>query len=135
MLLENRRIFYIEDDLNNRAVVQTILERNGAKFAFERWGDANSLTKLEAFMPVDLILLDLMLPNHVSGYDVYEAIRADSGLRDVPVVIISAADPSIEMPKARRKGIQGYISKPIDVLTFPRLIAHFFEGQSIWVAS
>ncbi len=36
MLLKDKRINYIEDDLNNRAVVQTIQEQHGAKFACER---------------------------------------------------------------------------------------------------
>jgi CheY-like chemotaxis protein len=135
MLLENRRIFYVEDDLNNRAIVQMVLEQNGAKFAFERWGERQTITKLQAFMPVDLILLDLMLPNRVSGYDVYAAIRAEPQFNDIPVVIVSASDPAIEIPKVRRKGINGYIGKPIDVLTFPQLIARFLEGESAWVVS
>lgn len=134
MILKDKRIFYIEDDINNRAVVQTILEQNGAKFAFERWGGSQALTRLSEFMPVDLVLLDLMFPRGVSGYDIYDAIRQEIRFATIPVVIVSAADPSIEMPKARRKGLDGYISKPIDVFAFPRLLAKFFAGQSIWVA-
>jgi CheY-like chemotaxis protein len=135
MLLQGKRIFYIEDDINNRAIAQTILDRNGARFAFERWGGVQTLVRLNQFLPMDLILLDLMFPNNVSGYDLYDVIRNSPHFDNVPVVIVSAADPAIEMPRARKKGIAGYISKPIDVITFPRLIANFFEGQSVWVAN
>ena len=134
MILKDKRIFYFDDDINNRAVVQTILEQSGAKFAFERWGGPQALTRLREFMPVDLILLDLMFPRGISGYDVYDAIRQDPQFAAIPVVIVSAADPSIEMPRARRKRLDGYISKPIDVFAFPRLLAGFFEGQSVWIA-
>jgi CheY-like chemotaxis protein len=134
MLLKNKRIFYIEDDLMNRAVVKTMLELNGAQFAFDSWGNERIFNKLRHFMPIDLILLDLMLPHNVSGYNVYDAVCAEPDLSHIPIVMVSAADPSIEMPRARRRGFAGYISKPIDVQIFANQIAAFFENGSIWAA-
>lgn len=133
--LNNKRIFYIEDDIFNRSIVQTILERYGVKFWFDRWGKEQTIQRLLKFQPVDLILLDLMLPDGVTGYDIYAEILNTPALADIPAIIVSAADPSIEMPKARQLGINGYISKPIDVMTFPRYLVEFFQGESVWVAN
>lgn len=133
--LKDKRIFYIEDDIFNRSIVQTILERYGVKFWFDRWGKEQTIQRLLKFQPVDLILLDLMLPDGVTGYDIYAEILNTPELANIPAIIVSAADPSIEMPKARQLGINGYISKPIDVMTFPRYLVEFFQGESVWVAN
>src|SRR5579859_2672994 len=123
MSLKGKRIFYIEDNVGNRSLVEVLLEQRGAECAFERWGGKDVIKRLMAFMPVDLILLDLMLPNSVSGYDVFDLIRAIPMLNPIPIAITSAADPSIEMPKARAKGLAGYIAKPISILYFPSQVA------------
>ena len=133
--LRDKRIFYVEDDVFNRSIVQTILERHGAQFQFDRWGKDQTINKLKAFLPLDLVLLDLMLPGDVSGYDVFHAIKSDVALDHLSVVIISAADPSIEMLKARRLGFDGYISKPVDVMTFPMQLKDFFEGKPLWISA
>ncbi len=133
MLLQNKRIVYIEDEARNRTIVEMLLKAEGAKIWFERWGVPNlSVSTIMAFWPLDLILLDLMLPNGYTGYDVYAELRKQSMLDDVPIVIVSAADASIEMPKARRLGLTSYLSKPIDADQFPQQIKAILDGQAIW---
>jgi two-component system cell cycle response regulator DivK len=133
--LKGKRIFYVEDNVPNRALAQLLLEQHGAAIHFERWGnEADIITRLRSFMPVDLVLLDLMFPGKVTGYDIYDDIRCLPEFNAVPIVAISAADPSIEMPKARAKGFAGYISKPISLMQFPRQVADLINGQHIWYA-
>ncbi|NET74009.1 MAG: response regulator [Sphaerospermopsis sp. SIO1G2] len=84
-------------------------------------------------LPLDLILLDLMLAHGVSGYDVYDAIKEVPALKDVPVVCVSAADPNIEIPKAKTKGFNGYIAKPIRQRTFVTQLEAILSGdQTVW---
>lgn len=135
MLLQNKRIFYVEDDLTNRSLVQLVLEQHGAAMRFERWGSTDAIQRLYDFSPVDLILLDLMLPDNVTGYDVFSAIRADINFNGVPVVALSAADPAIEMSKARAYGFSGFISKPISLVDFPHQIKALIEGEVVWFAN
>jgi CheY-like chemotaxis protein len=131
-VLQGKRIFYIEDDVKNRSIAQVIIEQSGAKMGFERWGGAEALVRLKAFMPVDLILLDLMFPHNITGYDIFRAIRSDSTFDRIPVVIVSASDPAIEIPIARARGLDGFISKPIDLRWFPQQIATILTGQPVW---
>ncbi|MCU0466482.1 MAG: hypothetical protein MUF38_18180, partial [Anaerolineae bacterium] len=73
--LQGKRIFYVEDDARNRGVVRILLEQAGATVEFDRWGFAElALPKIKTFRP-HLILLDLMLPANVSGYDVFDALQ------------------------------------------------------------
>jgi len=132
--LKGKRIFYVEDDIKNKAIAQIILEQAGVVFAFERWGSENTIFKLRAFMPVDLIMLDLVLPRGVSGYDVFDAIRAEPELGHIPIVAVSAADPSMEIPKTREKGFAGFIGKPISLQLFPQQVAELLNGGNVWYA-
>lgn len=132
MLLLNKRIFYVEDNVQNRAIVQLILEREGAKVHFERWGGEDAFVRLKAFMPVDLILLDLMFPKNVSGYDIFDQLRADPDFAHIPVIAVSAADPGAEIPKAKAKGFQGFISKPVSIFSFAAQITKVLAGQTVW---
>ena len=131
MLLQGKRIFVVEDDPSNLAIITTILRRHGASVPFETWG-SGTVAKLLKCLPVDLILLDLALPRGVSGYDVYEEIRSQPELQDIPTVVVTAADPSIEMPKAREKGLKGFISKPLSYATFGTTIASVLDGEEVW---
>jgi two-component system cell cycle response regulator DivK len=133
--LKEKRIFYIEDNVSNLALVQMILEQQGAKVYFERWGnEADIINRLKSFMPVDLILLDLMFAGNVSGYDIFDQLRQVPDFDHIPIATVSAADPSIEMPKARAKGFAGYISKPVKLIMFPQQVADLINGQHVWYA-
>ncbi len=135
MALQDIKIFYVEDDPKNRTIVQFILESVGAKMEFDKWGIPETMAmKLQRYHP-DLILLDLMFPNQTSGYDVFDAIRRYPQFATIPIVAISAADPNIEIPKAREKGFSGFIAKPLDIRLFPQQIASVLKGENVWYSA
>lgn len=132
--LSGKRIFYIEDDINNRAIATMILQRSGVKVGFERWGANEVISRIRAFMPIDLILCDLMFPNNVTGFDVFDRIHQEPDLANIPILAISSSDPTLVMPKVREKGFVGFISKPINFVEFAHQIAQVIDGVPIWVA-
>ncbi len=131
MLLSNRRIFLIEDELKNLNMMQILLENHEARVSYERWG-RDTISRLQNFAPVDIILLDLNFPNNVSGYDVFEAIREVPEFADVPIAAVSAMDPAEAVPKTRAKGFAGFISKPVNAALFPQQVAAIIAGRHIW---
>lgn len=132
MILKGKRVFIVEDEVKNLSVVSTILQSSGATIVVERLGkDASQ--KLLKSLPIDVILMDIMLPYGVSGYDVVKEIRSVPELAQIPVVAVSAADPNIEMEKARLQGFNGFISKPIRINTFSRHIADIISGNQVWL--
>lgn len=132
-MLTNRRIFIVEDNLENRMVVQMILMSQGVQSEFDRWGN-HTIKKLKDFMPVDVILLDLMFPMGVTGYQVFDQIRRYEEFDHIPIVAVSAANPSEAIPKCRQKGFAGFIPKPIDDELFPEQLAGIIEGKALWQA-
>lgn len=133
MLLEGKRIFITEDNLTNRSIMQLLLHKEGATLAFERWGK-DTKKKIENFAPVDIVLLDLMLPNNISGFNVFDEIREMPEMENVPIVAVSAKLPGLAIPETKAKGFNGFISKPIDYVYFAQQIADSIAGQSIWYA-
>ncbi len=135
MLLQGRRILYIEDDPRNRRLVELLLGAAGAQVRVERWGvPAMALSAVAEHLPLDLILLDLMFSSGFSGYDVFRTLRQQAGLDTVPIVMVSAAEAGLEMPRARQAGLSGYVAKPIDALLFPQQVLDAIKGQPVWYA-
>ena len=121
----------MEDNLANRAIEQLLLEQAGAKIAFERWG-TETTKKLKQVMPVDIILLDLMFPNGITGYSVFSDIRAYPEFQYIPILAISAIDPMSAIPLTRKHGFSGFISKPVDFDFFADQVANVIKGQATW---
>jgi CheY-like chemotaxis protein len=130
-LLQDRRVFLIEDNVSNRVIMQMLLEQAGAQIGFERWG-TQTIQRLKAFAPVDIICLDLMFPRGFSGFDIFDEIRSQVDFDRVPIVAVSASEPAVAIPKAREKGFHGFISKPVDFDGFPRQIEQILNGERIW---
>lgn len=136
MLLTGKRIVYIEDDMRNRTLVDMILSAEGARLWLERWGlPGTALTTVIGHLPLDMILLDMMFPNGFTGYDIFNELRKLPELDDVPIVMVSAADASVEMPRAKAAGLTAYIPKPIDAEVFPAQLKAIMEGDSIWMTT
>lgn len=133
LLLEGKRIFIVEDDVTNLAIASVLLKQHGGEVGFERWG-ANTMSLLKLMAPVDIILLDLNLQHGVSGLDVYDTIRKDEAFAKVPIVAVSALDPSLAIPQTKKKGFSGFISKPVEFNLFAEQVAKVIDGGEVWYA-
>ncbi len=70
----------------------------------------------------DLLLLDLMMP-HVSGWDVYRAMKSDESLADIPVIIITARVLTQGLTLIEGlPPVNDYLTKPFDVKRLIRAV-------------
>ena len=60
----------------------------------------------------DLILADVSMPK-LGGYELCQKVRADAGLRDVPVLLLGGGAP-VDPAKAMAVGANGHMPKPFD---------------------
>ena len=74
----------------------------------------------EASLP-DLILLDLNMPKK-SGLEVLSEVKSDLELRMIPIIILSASDSERDITEAYRLQANAYITKPIDLDEFTKLV-------------
>jgi two-component system chemotaxis sensor kinase CheA len=117
--------------MQNRLIFQMCLIRHGASVDFERWG-RDTLYHLQNLSRVNLIVLDLMLADDISGFDIFDKIRTLPKYDSVPIIAVSAMDPSIAIAKTRKQGFSGFIAKPIDTTQFPKQIASIIAGEAVW---
>ncbi|MEV1250102.1 response regulator [Nonomuraea sp. NPDC050022] len=69
----------------------------------------------------DLILLDLNLPR-MGGLEVLSEVKADAGLRTIPVVILTTSEAEEDILHSYRLHANAYVSKPVDFEQFIRVV-------------
>ncbi len=83
---------------------------------------------IEAHHP-DLILLDINLPG-IDGWTVFKHIQAMDESRNTPVIAISANAMARDIKKALAMGFSNYLTKPLDVEEFNRVIEETLQKIS-----
>ena len=109
------KILIVEDNALNIKLFCDLLAAHG----HEPEAVTDSRTALEAarsFSP-DLVITDIQLP-HVTGLDLIRLIREDKGLKDVPIMAVTAYAAAADEERIRDAGAQAYVSKPISVAKF-----------------
>ena len=99
-------LLVVDDVDDNRYTLTRRLRREGFSRVIEAVNGRDALDKLEA-EPVDLVLLDIMMPE-IDGFEVLRRMKADTRLRDVPVIIISASEDIDTIVDAIRHGAEDY---------------------------
>ena len=118
-------IVIVEDQPDNLKLLTTLLTIKGHQVVGLPNGDR--LTDVVRSQPApDLVLLDIQLP----GRDGYELLAELQGLpeRSWKVVALTAHALPEDRTRASAAGFDGYITKPIDVRTFPAEVARYLGG-------
>lgn len=103
------RILIVDDEPANLKVMRQVLQ-DDYRLSFARNGkDALELLAQE---PVDLVLLDIMMPE-MTGFEVCETLKAQSETAHIPVIFVTALRDSIDEENGFALGGVDYIVKPI----------------------
>lgn len=105
-------VFVVDDQKDLRDSISEELEERGYAIMAAPNGDgALALLRKKGARP-SLILLDLLMPGG-DGWQVVEKMKADPDLREVPIVVMSAAPPGETMLKAQ--GVAATLAKPFTI--------------------
>ena len=102
-------IAVVEDNADNRLLLQALLGDAYTLVEFESGADA--LAAFARSRP-DLVLLDISLPG-MDGTEILQLIRADAGLRALPVIALTAHAMAGDREKFLAAGFDDYLTKPI----------------------
>jgi two-component system, cell cycle response regulator DivK len=113
------RILVVEDNMDNYELVRFILERAG----YDVFLAVNGRDGVDAarFQKPDLILMDLGMPE-MDGWQAARMLKADDGTKSIPLFALTAHTLPGERKRAIQAGCDGYVSKPIHVEGFLKLI-------------
>ena len=104
-------ILVVDDREENRMVIRYLFE--GSEYRVLEAGNGTEGLEVALAQRPDCILLDLSMPG-LDGFEVLKRLKADAGSRDIPVIILTATDDTVEaMDRGLRAGAVDYITKPI----------------------
>ena len=123
-----RNVLYVEDNPVNFRLVARVLNGEGFRVIHARDGMEGLEKALEEQARLDLILMDINLPE-IDGYEVTERLRAIPGFEDIPILALTANSRSSDRSRSLAAGCDGYITKPIDVANFAGQIRSYLHGR------
>ena len=105
-----RHVLIADDEPHIGRIIKMKLEQGPFRVTLVYDG-AEALEVLQREGDVDVVLLDLMMPN-LSGLDVLARMRADERLRSLPCIILTAAGQETQHQKAMELGATEFLTKP-----------------------
>ena len=133
-------IVIAEDDKGHLSLIKKNLKRAGITnelicfedgqeildFLFERGGGAH-LQKEKSY----LLLLDIRMPN-VDGIEVLRQIKKEKDLRKIPAIMLTTSEDPLEIEKCHELGCSNYITKPVDIGKFRKIIEDELKSAVIY---
>ena len=118
--MTKQRVLIVEDNVDNFELVRFLLERAG----YEVLSAANGVEGVDAAKreQPDLVLMDLSMPE-MDGWKATAQMKAEATTRHIPVLALTAHTLPSERKRAIDAGCDGYISKPINVASFDKLVS------------
>jgi len=121
-----RLVHYVEDNETNIEVMRGVLaQRAQIRLETSQLG-LDGLAAIRAQQP-DLILLDMQLPD-ISGLSLLRHLKQDDSVAHIPVVVVSADATFPATEQALTSGAAHYVTKPVDVAQFLRIVDDILEG-------
>jgi two-component system, cell cycle response regulator DivK len=131
---EELHLVIIEDNIDNRFIIQEMLRRDlGVKSVVAIGAGWQFFKHLREHrdQQIDMILLDIQLPGD-DGYAILQRIRETPALTDTTVIAVTANVMRQDVERARAAGFNGFIGKPIDRRRFPEQIRRILAGEDVW---
>ena len=111
-ILKDKKVLIVDDDARNVFALTTILEEKEME-VFARSNGKKALDFLEQHPDIDLILMDIMMPE-MDGYEAIQKIRAQASFRKLPIIALTAKAMKGDKAKCIEVGASDYLAKPVD---------------------
>ncbi len=93
-----KKVLIVDDDVNNRDFLSTVLKKNGYESALAKDG-VEGFEMLKA-APPDVVVLDVMMPRK-TGFVFFKQMKRDDALKDIPVIMLTAIAGIMEEDKTK----------------------------------
>jgi two-component system chemotaxis response regulator CheY len=118
--------FLVVDDFSTmRRIVRGLLKEMGCNNVEEADDGVNALAALKAGK-FDFVVSDINMPN-MNGFDLLKAIKADDGLKHIPVLMVTAEARKEDIVLAAQTGAAGYIVKPFTKATLEEKVQKIMQ--------
>jgi two-component system cell cycle response regulator DivK len=115
-------ILIVEDNEKNMKLLRDVLQFKGYT-TLEATTGAEGVRLAAAHKP-DLVLMDIQLPD-IDGIEALAQIRADTEMKNIPVLAVSASVMPDEQQRIAASGFDAFVTKPINVKAFIAIVERF----------
>jgi PAS domain S-box-containing protein len=123
------RILVVEDDFDLAGVITASFERHGIQTSHAATGQ-EAIAMISDQTP-DLLILDLVLPE-LDGFGVVEWLSTREHLRNIPLIVYSASDPSAAERERLRLGPTHFFTKSrVPAAEFEQRVVHLLEAMNL----
>lgn len=116
------RILVVDDNVDAALMLANLLRLDGGHEVRVAHDGASALIEAGPFLP-EVALLDIALPDGMSGYEVAEQLRAMDGLAGTVLVAVTGFGGDREREQSRQAGLDAHLVKPVDLLLLRELLA------------
>ncbi len=113
------KILIVDDDAKTRKLLRAMLQNSGYEIIEAENGEQG--IKLAKENIPDLILMDIEMLV-MDGMSAFKVIRADESTKNIPVIALTSYAMKGDKEKFLAEGFDNYISKPIDVKEFLKIV-------------
>ncbi|MDQ2177695.1 response regulator [Marinifilum sp. D714] len=111
-IFKGKKVLVVDDEIRNIFALGKILEEKEMD-VLEAENGKIAIDVLKENKNIDLVLMDIMMPE-MDGYEAMNIIRKTPGIKDVPIICLTAKAMKDDYQKAITSGANDYLSKPID---------------------
>ncbi len=122
---KNMKILVVDDFSTMRRIIKNLLRDLGFTNTQEADDGNTALPMLQAGN-FDFLVTDWNMPG-MQGIDLLKAVRADSKLKSMPVLMVTAESKREQIIEAAQAGVNGYIVKPFTAATLDEKLQKIFE--------
>jgi CheY-like chemotaxis protein len=123
-VFEGRKILVVDDDVRNIFALTSALEQKGAIVEIGRNG-LEALEKLAAVPGIDLVLMDIMMPE-MDGYTATREIRKQRQFQKLPIIAVTAKAMKDDQARCLQAGANDYLAKPVE-------LERLFSLMRVWL--
>ena len=123
--MELTRVLIVDD--NEMFIEMTRFVLTAAAYVIETAEDAaEAMLKIPVFLP-DVILMDIQMPV-MDGIELTRKLKADPATKHIVIIAFTAYAVKGDELGLKAAGFDGYIGKPVDVMTLAAEVRFWFEG-------
>lgn len=125
MGMEDLKFLVVDDFSTMRRILRNLLKELGFANVQEAENGAEGLAKLRA-ETFDFVVLDWNMPV-MTGIEMLKEVRADAGLKHLPVLMVTAEAKKENIIEAAQAGASGYVVKPFTAAILDEKLKKIFQ--------
>ena len=111
-VLAHTKVLIVDDDVRNISALPSVLERQNMRIVAAETGQ-DAIRVLHETPDIDIVLMDIMMAE-MDGIATMREIRKNPGLKDLPIIAVTAKAMKGDREKCIQAGAWDYLAKPVD---------------------